>query len=305
MKYLFSIIICSMAFTQKIHYYDNDGESFADVSVGSLIFTCRVSGMDNDGDAVILLHGFPETSRMWYDLIPVLASGGFKVVAPDQRGYSSGARPPKISDYSIDKLSQDVIDIADAFQIEKFHLIGHDWGSAVGWAAVAIHSDRIISWTALSVPHLDAFLEAISTDKEQQRKSQYIKFFKKPILPELYFKIFGYKYLKDIWRKSSQVEIEKYLKVFKQKGALKSSLNWYRANMKNDDKSIGDIAAPTLIIYGLKDMAIGEKSVDESEIYLKGDYKIEKLESGHWLIQESFDSVSNSILHHLNSNSEF
>ena len=71
--------------------------------------------------------------------------------------------------------------------------------------------------------------------------------------------------------------------------------------MKNDDKSIGDIAASTLIIYGLKDMAIGEKSVDESEKYLKGDYKIEKLNSGHWLIQESFEDVSNSILHHLNT----
>ena len=304
MKYLLSIIICTMAFTQNINYYDTDGESFADVKVNGLSFTCRVFGMDYDGDAVILLHGFPETSRMWYNLIPVLASGGFKVVAPDQRGYSQGARPPQISDYSIDKLSQDVIDIADAFQFKKFHLIGHDWGSAVGWAAVAIHSDRIISWAALSVPHLDAFLEAISTDKEQQKKSQYIKFFKKPILPELYFNIFGYKYLKDIWRKSSQVEIEKYLEVFKQKGALKSSLNWYRANMKSDDKSIGDIDTPTLIIYGLKDMAIGEKSVDESEKYLKGDYKIEKLESGHWLIQESFEAVSKSIINHLTTYSQ-
>jgi len=131
--------------------------------------------------------------------------------------------------------------------------------------------------------------------------SQYINFFKKAIFPELYFKIFGYKYLKDIWRKSSQIEIEKYLAVFKQRGALKASLNWYRANMKNDDKSIGDIAEPTKIIYGLKDMAIGEKSVDASEKYLKGDYKIEKLNSGHWLIQESFEDVSNSILHHLNT----
>ena len=304
MKYLLSIIICTMAFAQNINYYDKDGESFADVSVDELTFTCRVSGMENDGEAVILLHGFPETSRMYYDLIPVLVSEGYKVVAPDQRGYSSGARPSKISDYSIDKLSQDVIDIADAFQFEKFHLIGHDWGSAVGWAAVAIHSDRIISWTALSVPHLDAFLEAISTDKEQQRKSQYIKFFKKPILPELYFKIFGYKYLKDIWRKSSQVEIEKYLEVFKQRGALKASLNWYRENIKDENKMIGDIDTSTLIIYGLKDMAIGEKSVDESEKYLKGDYKIEKLESGHWLIQESFEAVSKSIINHLTNYSQ-
>jgi len=304
MKYLLSIIICTMAFAQNINYYDKDGESFADVSVDELTFTCRVSGLENDGEAVILLHGFPETSRMYYDLIPVLVSEGYKVVAPDQRGYSPGARLPKISDYSIDKLSQDVIDIADAFQFEKFHLIGHDWGSAVGWVTVAFHSDRVISWAALSVPHLDAFFKAMNNNPEQQRKSQYIKFFKKAIFPELYFKIFGYKYLKDIWRKSSQVEIEKYLEVFKQKGALKSSLNWYRANMKNDDKSIGDIAAPTLIIYGLKDMAIGEKSVDESEKYLKGDYKIKKLNSGHWLIQESFETVSKSIINHLTNYSQ-
>ena len=304
MKYLLSIIICTMAFAQNINYYDKDGESFADVSVDELTFTCRVSGMENDGEAVILLHGFPETSRMYYDLIPVLVSEGFKVVAPDQRGYSPGARLPKISDYSIDKLSQDVIDIADAFQFEKFHLIGHDWGSAVGWVTVAFHSDRVISWAALSVPHLDAFFEAMNNNPEQQRKSQYIKFFKKPILPEFYFSIFGYKYLRDIWRKSSKEEIEKYLEVFKQKGALKASLNWYRANMKNDDKSIGDIAAPTLIIYGLKDMAIGEKSVDESVKYLKGYYKIEKLETGHWLIQESFEAVSKSIINHLTNYSQ-
>ena len=304
MKYLLSIIICTMAFAQNINYYDKDGESFADVSVDELTFTCRVSGIKNDGEAVILLHGFPETSRMYYDLIPVLVSEGFKVVVPDQRGYSPGARPSKISDYSIDKLSQDVIDIADAFQFEKFHLIGHDWGSAVGWVTVAFHSERVISWTALSVPHLDAFFKAMNNNPEQQRKSQYIKFFKKPILPEFYFSIFGYKYLRDIWRKSSKEEIEKYLEVFKQKGALKSSLNWYRANMKNDDKSIGDIAAPTLIIYGLKDMAIGEKSVDESVKYLKGYYKIEKLETGHWLIQESFEAVSKSIINHLTNYSQ-
>ena len=301
MKYLLFIIICSMAFTQNILFYEKYGESFADVKVNDLTFTCRVSGLKNTGDAVILLHGFPETSRMYYDLIPVLVSEGYKVVAPDQRGYSQGARPPKISDYSIDKLSQDVIDIVDAFQFEKFHLVGHDWGSAVGWVTAALYSERINSWTALSVPHLDSFFDAINTDKDQQRKSQYIKFFKKPILPELYFKIFGYTYLKNIWRKSSQLEIEKYLEVFKQRGALKASLNWYRANMNNEDKFIGDITTPTLIIYGLKDMAIGEKSVDESEKYLKGKYKIEKLNSGHWLIQESFEAVSNSILQHLNT----
>jgi len=291
-----------MSFTQNISFYDKDGESFADINLDNFTFNCRVSGVENEGEAVILLHGFPETSRMWYQLIPILANEGFKVIAPDQRGYSQGARPSKISDYTIDKLSKDITDIADAFQFEKFHLIGHDWGSAVGWYTVSINADRVISWTALSVPHLDAFFESINTDKEQQRKSQYISFFKKPVLPELYFKIFGYKYLKDIWRKSSTLEIEKYLEVFKQRGALKSSLNWYRANINNSNNMIGNIDTPTLILYGIKDMAIGEKSVDESAKYLKGEYNIEKLDVGHWLIQESFESVSNSILKHLNAN---
>jgi len=302
MKYLLSVILYSMSFTQNISFYDKDGESFADINLDNFTFNCRVSGVENEGEAVILLHGFPETSRMWYQLIPILANDGFKVIAPDQRGYSQGARPSKISDYTIDKLSKDITDIADAFQLEKFHLIGHDWGSAVGWYTVSINADRIISWTALSVPHLDAFFESINTDKEQQQKSQYMSFFKKPILPELYFKIFGYKYLKDIWRKSSTLEIEKYLEVFKQRGALKSSLNWYRANINNSNNMIGNIDTPTLILYGIKDMAIGEKSVDESAKYLKGEYNIEKLDVGHWLIQESFESVSNSILKHLNAN---
>ena len=292
-----------MSFTQNISFYDKDSESFADINLDNFTFNCRVAGVENEGEAVILLHGFHETYRMWYQLIPILANEGFKVIAPDQRGYSQGARPSKISDYTIDKLSKDIIDIADAFQLEKFHLIGHDWGSAVGWYIVSINADRIISWTALSVPHLDAFFESINTDKEQQRKSQYISFFKKPVLPELYFKIFGYKYLKDIWRKSSTLEIEKYLEVFKQRGALKSSLNWYRANINNSNNMIGNIDTPTLILYGIKDMAIGEKSVDESAKYLQGEFNIEKLDVGHWLIQESFESVSNIILQHLNANS--
>ena len=291
-----------MSFSQNISFYDKDGESFAYINLDKFIFNCRVAGVENKGEAVILLHGFPETSRMWYQLMPILANEGFKVIAPDQRGYSQGARPLKISDYTIDKLSKDITDIADAFQLEKFHLIGHDWGSAVGWYTVSINADRIISWTALSVPHLDAFFESIATDKEQQQKSQYMSFFKKPILPELYFKIFGYKYLKDIWRKSSTLEIEKYLEVFKQRGALKASLNWYRANINNSNNMIGNIDTSTLILYGIKDMAIGEKSVDESAKYLNGEYNIEKLDAGHWLIQESFESISNSILKHLNAN---
>ena len=97
----------------------------------------------------------------------------YLVIAPDQRGYSSGARPSKIKDYKINKLTKDIIDIADAFKLTNFHLVGHDWGAAVGWVMSSMFKNRIISYSALSVPHLDAFSKAISNDKIQKKKSYY------------------------------------------------------------------------------------------------------------------------------------
>jgi len=104
--------------SSTIKYYQDDGESFAKVDANSLSFTCRIAGLDNKGDAVILLHGFPETSHMWHKLIPLLKNDGFIVIAPDQRGYSMGARPSGKNAYKIENLVQDVLSIADAFGIE-------------------------------------------------------------------------------------------------------------------------------------------------------------------------------------------
>ena len=298
MKFLF-ILLLTMSFTQDINYYNKNNQTFADVKTGNLTFTCRVAGMDNDKGNIFLLHGFPETSRMWNDLMSVLEKEGYRIIAPDQRGYSKGARPLKVSDYTIDKLSQDILDIADEFNIDKFHLVGHDWGSAVSWYLTSNFPDRIITLSALSVPHLDAFVYSMRNDLIQIKKSEYISFFNKPILPEIYFKIFSYRNLKRIWSKSSESEIVSYLEIFKQRRALKSALNWYRANFRDDESRIGDISTSTLIIYGMNDMAIDVKSVNDSKKYLKGKYKIEKLDSGHWLIQESFEEVSKSIIEHI------
>ena len=136
-----------MAFSNNIQYYSEEDESFADIEANDLTFKCRVSGLDNTGDGVILLHGIPETSRLWYNLINVLVKNGYKDIAPDQRGYSPGARPSKVSDYTIDKLSLDIIRLADKLNFNKFHLIGHDWGSAVGWYLASKYPERIMTWT--------------------------------------------------------------------------------------------------------------------------------------------------------------
>ena len=286
---------------QNISYYTNDGENFADViTTEGFVFTCRVGGLENNGDVVILLHGFPETSRMWKNLIEVLSKNGYKVIAPDQRGYSKGARPSKVEDYRVSKLTRDVFNIADSFDVDKFHLVGHDWGSAVGWSVAAASKDRVLSYSALSVPHVDAFSSAIVNDEIQTKKSYYIDLFKIKYLPEFYFKIFNFWNLKKVLSSSDKDEIESYLKVFGQKDALKSALNWYRATDLDGSKRIGDIYVPTLMIYGTRDMAIGEKGVDETEKFIKSYYRLKKIDSSHWLIQDSFDVVSNEILDHIN-----
>ena len=285
---------------QKIRYYSEEGENFADVFASeNLTFKCRVSGMNNSGDTVILLHGFPETSRMWYKLIKVLDSENFRVIAPDQRGYSPGARPLKIKDYKINALTLDIINIANLFDANRFHLIGHDWGAAVGWVICSMFKKRVISYSALSVPHLDAFSNAISNDEVQKKKSYYIKLFRIRFLPELYFKMFSYSRLRAIWSSINREEIKHYLKVFSQKNALKAALNWYRATNLRSTRKIGYIFSPTLMIYGIRDVAIGEKAVNQTARHIKGPYCVKKINSSHWLIQESFDIISKEILNHL------
>ena len=287
-----------MLISEEVKFFNQDNESFADVTIGNnLTFTCRVSGLENAGETVILLHGFPSTSHMWHELIDFLSNENYRVIAPNQRGYSQGARPSEISEYRIDNLVEDVLDIADAMNIDKFHLVGHDWGSAVGWVVTATNKDRILTWTALSVPHLDAFGDAIVNDETQENKSSYIDFFRMKFLPELYFKFLNYRNLKNIWSSSSELQIQKYMNVFGQRKAITGALNWYRAI--EFDRKIGDIYVPTLMIYGLNDAAIAEKGVDETEKYVKAPYTLKKLNVSHWIMQESFEEVSVFILDHL------
>ena len=286
-----------------ISKYDakDQSTSMVEVKIDNLIFDCRVAGISNKGDGVILLHGFPETSHMWGELMTLLSSKGFRVVAPDQRGYSHGARPKKVSDYKFEYLVDDVFSVAESFGFKQFHLVGHDWGAIIGWGMVAAKPDRVLSWTAMSVPHPNAFGDALKTDEDQKKKSRYFRFFKLPFIPEFYFSFNNYKNLKNIWIKSTAEEIDAYLQVFKGKGALKASLNWYRANIgsKSINESLivlGDINTPSQLIWGNKDMALGRRGTELTEKFMKGPYHFIEIDAGHWLIQETYVDVSTSIL---------
>jgi pimeloyl-ACP methyl ester carboxylesterase len=271
--------------------------------VNGLTFKCRVAGNPAD-ETVILLHGWPETSHMWIGLMEKLSAEGYYCIAPDQRGFSPQARPEKVKGYAIEFLAGDVIGIADAFSIKSFQLVGHDWGSAIGWAVVAFYPDRIKSWTAMSVPHLKAFSDAVRFDKKQKKMSQYMSFFQWRGIPEWFLLKKDRLNLRKTWKKSSPEELQDYLDVIGNKPALKASLGYYRANYKLLKKGQNmedylEVKTPTLMIWGKKDIAIGPVGVEGTAQYMKGAYEYVELVAGHWLMQEAFEECYASIKNHL------
>ncbi len=273
------------------------------ITIGELEFDYRVSGKENT-QYVILLHGFPETSRMWTHLMDDLSERGYCCVAPDMRGYSKGACPKGVKHYTMDKLTGDILEIAESLGIDKFHLIGHDWGAAVGWNVVYQNPEKIISWTSLSIPHSRAFAKAIRTDPVQKKKSRYIGFFLLPWIPEVMIRRNDFKSFRRLWKHSSLEEVDEYLSVFRRKKSLTGALNYYRANLRRGKvRPLGDIDTPTLFIWGKKDLAVGEAAALGTEQYMKGDYTFIPVEGGHWLIQTNYPDVSTAVIEHLTRNS--
>jgi pimeloyl-ACP methyl ester carboxylesterase len=230
-----------------------------------------------------------------------LASLGFYCVAPNMRGYSKNAFPKGVKNYQTQKLVLDILNIADVINKNKFHLIGHDWGAGVGWNLVYQNPDRIISWTALSVPHPRGFAKAIKMDKEQRKKSRYIGWFLVPIIPEIILRKNDFKKFRRLWRNSSQGELNDYLSVFRRKQTLTAALNYYRANLGRGKNQITeDITTPTLFIWGKKDLAVGRVAAENNHKYIKGDYEFIELDGGHWLMQTNYSDVKTALIKHLN-----
>ena len=274
--------------------------TLSQIRAGDFTYRARTAGFGNSVGNVILLHGFPESSAMYVDMIPALATAGYQVVAFDQRGYSPGARPDDVAAYTTDKLVADVFAVADAVGFEQFHLVGHDWGAAVGWAAVFTQSERILSWSALSIPHLGAYGEAIATDPDQQSRSAYIGFFQLPFLPEAIFSFNGFNMMKTgVYADHGDETLAEYMALFSEPGALTASLNWYRASELANPEGDFHVQIPTALIWGEHDPVVGESALMAQEKYFQGNLWKTKLDTGHWLMETHVQEVTVAVLENL------
>ena len=150
----------------------NDAKRSIEVRAGEWSFEVEVAG-DVGAPLVLLLHGFPQTSDTWRDVLPALADAGYFAAAPNQRGYSPGARPATVEEYATRLLVGDALALADALDASRFHLVGHDWGGQLAWLIAAHHPERVRTLAVLSRPHPAAFAAAIRGDAAQSERSRH------------------------------------------------------------------------------------------------------------------------------------
>lgn len=254
-----------------------------------------------DGEAVVLLHGFPQSRTCWSELTPHLVAAGYRVLAPDQRGYSPGARPTRRRDYAIDLLVGDVEALADAAELDRFHVVGHDWGGFLAWALAERRPDRLLSMTSLSTPHPRAMASAMLRST-QLLKSWYMGLFQLPWLPEAAIRSArGGRRIRDAFIDSgmSRSEADDRLAMLRD-GAARGALGWYRALPFAGPPKGGTVEVPALYVYSTDDVALGRKAADLTANHVVGPYRYEVLEGvSHWIPDVAADTVAPMILEHL------
>jgi pimeloyl-ACP methyl ester carboxylesterase len=249
-----------------------------------------------DGDPVVLLHGFPQSSRSWRGVWPALADAGLRVVAPDLRGYSPDARPARVEDYRLPLLIDDVVAVLDHLGAPAAHVVGHDWGAAIAWHLAGRRPERVRTLTAVSVPHPVAFAEALRSDPDQRRRSQYMRDWRSPeteqaLLDGGLVQIFGGLPAEDV---------EQHLALMRSPGALTAALAYYRAQSASDLDGLGPITSPTLYVWSDEDLALGPVPAHATGEHVAGPYRFEVLHGvSHWVPEQAADRLAALLLEHL------
>ncbi|MFV8262141.1 alpha/beta fold hydrolase [Mycolicibacterium peregrinum] len=268
---------------------------------GEFVFDVTDSG-PADGPVVVLLHGFPQQNTSWAQIAPLLTARGFRCLAPNQRGYSPGARPTRRSDYRSAELVEDTLALIDASGADRVHLVGHDWGAAVAWGVADGAPERLASLSALSVPHPMAFVRSMLTSR-QGLASWYMYVNQLPWVPErlmLGRDGRGRAIAKSLIRSGLTPQVaERDARAMTETGALTAALNWYRAMPLNGSglRAADKITVPTLYVWSDRDIAITAKPARDTANYVSGPYRFETLHgASHWLPEEKPTEIADMLL---------
>ena len=244
-------------------------------------------------DAVVLLHGFPDSSYMWRKQIPVLVEAGYRVIAPDLRGFGQPDKPAEVEAYRMRLLVGDIDAILDSLGVQAAHVVGHDWGAGLAWAVAGFLPARVLTLTVMAVGHPRAFQRALLTSSQGLR-SWYMAFFQIRGFSERVISRNGFSLFRKGFRSP---DIDREIEALSEPGALTAGLNWYRANVRpGRGSSMPNISAPTMGIWGAKDVALSEKQMTGSAEFVDGPFRYERIEAGHWMMLSRADEVNALLL---------
>ena len=239
------------------------------IEAGGLAFHAVAAG-PVDGTLLLLLHGFPEFSYAWRHQIVPLAALGYRVVAPDQRGYGESAKPSGTAAYHVDLLAGDVVRIAEALGHRTFSIVGHDWGGIVAWRVASDHPSRVERLAIVNAPNLDVVAGHLLKSPLQLLRSTYVALFQLPWLPEQALSTMNHALLAAALTTSSlpgtfsTEELAHYRDAWARPGALTAMLGWYRALPRLARRTPVRIPAPTLILWGDRDSALDASLAEDS-----------------------------------------
>lgn len=259
-----------------------------------------------DGPLLLLLHGFPETSHGWSRLIAPLATAGFRVVAPDQRGIGRSSKPEGIAAYRIDRLADDVVAIVRALGRERAQVVGHDWGGAVTWYLAEHHADVVERAAIIDVPDGHTFQRYLRRHPSQMLKSWYMLFFQLPRLPEALLRAGDFKRLANALVNTSRpgaftpADLATYRAAWAQPGALTGMLNWYRALRLGAPTPRGDgsgrITIPVRLMWGDRDHALESAMAGQAIARCDKGEVFHFPDATHWLPREEPERVAALLL---------
>ena len=252
------------------------------------------------GRLLILLHGFPEFWFGWRQQIPYLGEAGFRVWAPDQRGYNLSDKPAGAAAYAVDKLAHDVIGLIEAAGVEKASLVAHDWGAVVAWWAAAEFPDRFEKMVILNAPHGAVMRKHLRYNRIQRGRSRYMLFFQLPWLPDFLSR-------RNNWARAVQAlqrtscpgaftvdDLDAYRQAWSQPGSFTAMLNWYRAAFRHPAPPPKNrrISVPTLLIWGAKDRFLGKEMAQPSIDRCEDGRLVIIEEASHWVQHDVPDQVN-------------
>jgi pimeloyl-ACP methyl ester carboxylesterase len=251
---------------------------------------------EGEGSPVVLLHGWPDSHHLWRNQIPALTAAGHRVIAPDLRGFGESDKPEAIESYAVPHHLADVQALADTLGLERFALVGHDWGAAISWAFASLIPDRLERLVAISVGHPTAFSDA---DFEQRRRSWYMQLYCNPIAEDVM--------PRDNWNMlrafGACPDFDRYVTDLSRPGALTASFGIYRANTTPEALFLGDplqlppVQMPVLGIWSSGDQALTESQMTRSQQYVAGPWRYERIEGcGHWIPVEAPDRLNPMLL---------